>query len=168
MQVALLNKINFILKVLFQNIEICYNEKYKIIGKQNFRGKMKKLENNTNSIHLDNLSYLLNNPSIIKDISVVEKIFTSIRTKFNEFNNVTIENMYICNIESNILVVIAENDKFDILKVTIDKSDKINTKIVSTSETYNIFNLKDNTYNSNLPVLYDKRKSLLKSLFSFI
>ena len=38
-------KINFILKVLFQNIEICYNEKYKIIGKQNFRGKMKKLEN---------------------------------------------------------------------------------------------------------------------------
>ena len=76
--------------------------------------------------------------------------------------------MYICNIESNILVVIAENDKFDILKVTIDKSDKINTKIVSTSETYNIFNLKDNTYNSNLPVLYDKRKSLLKSLFSFI
>ena len=45
MQVALLNKINFILKVLFQNIEICYNEKYKIIGKQNFRGKMKKLEN---------------------------------------------------------------------------------------------------------------------------
>ena len=130
--------------------------------------QMKKLENNTNSIHLDNLSYLLNNPSIIKDISVVEKIFTSIRTKFNEFNNVTIENMYICNIESNILVVIAENDKFDILKVTIDKSDKINTKIVSTSETYNIFNLKDNTYNSNLPVLYDKRKSLLKSLFSFI
>ena len=77
--------------------------------------QMKKLENNTNSIHLDNLSYLLNNPSIIKDISVVEKIFTSIRTKFNEFNNVTIENMYICNIESNILVVIAENDKFDIL-----------------------------------------------------
>ena len=130
--------------------------------------QMKKLENNTNSIHLDNLSYLLNNPSIIKDISVVEKIFTSIRTKFNEFNNVTIENMYICNIESNILAVIAENDKFDILKVTIDKSDKINTKIVSTSETYNIFNLKDNTYNSNLPVLYDKRKSLLKSLFSFI
>lgn len=130
--------------------------------------QMKKLENNTNSIHLDNLSYLLNNPSIIKDISVVEKIFTSIRTKFNEFNNVTIENMYICNIESNILVVIVENDKFDILKVTIDKSDKINTKIVSTSETYNIFNLKDNTYNSNLPVLYDKRKSLLKSLFSFI
>ena len=124
--------------------------------------KTKELNNNTKTIRIDSLGYLLNNPSAHSDINYIERIFTKIKNKFNEFDTVRIENMYTCTIDNNKLILIPTNDKFSIIQIT-EKDKEINCKLLKLSETYLIFT--DNT-NTNLPVLYNKNESALKKILS--
>ncbi len=124
--------------------------------------QMSTLNNNTFPIRLDSMGYILNTPTQIKDVSKVEKIFTQIRHKFSEFNNVRIEKMYIGNIDNNTFVVIENDDKFSIIEVNFE-NDNISCKLVNMSQNYKLFNT-----SSNLPVLYNKEKSPIKKVLSLL
>ena len=124
--------------------------------------KQRQLNNNTKTIRLDSLGYLLNNPSANFDISYVEKIFTKIKTKYTEFASVRIENMFICNIDNTDFVVIPRNDKFSIIEINKESKD-LGCKLIKTSDSFLIFASNNNT---NMPVLYSKEESSMKKLFS--
>ncbi len=125
---------------------------------------MKNLENNTISINLNNMSYLLNTPSVAKDINIYERLFTKIHTKFPKFNTVRIENMYLIN-ESNLsLVLILQNNSFSVLQIVDNKDNTSDLKVVKLSEPYTLFNLR----NSSLPMIYNKKESILRRFFSFL
>lgn len=122
---------------------------------------MKGLENNTHSIVLDNMGYLLNTPSIHKDLRVYEKLFTIVHTKFPKFRNVQIENMYLVNKDDISLLVILQNDEFSILKIEPKENESYQLKMVSLSEPYTLFNLRSNS----LPMVYQKKENPFQRLF---
>jgi hypothetical protein len=128
----------------------------------NLNLQIKDLNNNTENIKLDNLGYLLSNPASNKDIHKIEKIFTGIRNKFTEFNNVPIENMFMSVVLDVTLVVVMHNNSFSIIEI-IDNKTEIECKKTNLSDAYNIFNLKD----SNLPVLYNKKETRMEKILSF-
>ena len=123
---------------------------------------LKNLTNNTESLRLDNLGYLLNNPTSNKDIHKTEKLFTIIHNKFSEFNQVHIEDMFICTIDEVTIVIVMHNNSFSIVEI-LENKDELHCKKVKLSESYNIFNLRD----SNLPMLYYKKQSRLEKIISF-
>lgn len=125
---------------------------------------MKNLENNTVSINLTNMSYLLNTPSVTKDINIYEILFTKIHTKFPKFSNVRIENMYLVTEDDLTLIVILQNDSFSILQVVGNDYNTYDLKTVKLSEPYTLFNLR----NSSLPTIYSKKDSIFKRFFSFL
>ena len=130
------------------------------INKLNFT--MKTLEKNTHSITLNNMGYLLNTPSLTQNIRMYEKIFTIIHTKFPKFSNVRIDNMYLAAEEDFALVVIPHNDTFSILQVEQVQNDSYNIKMVKLSESYTLFNLRNNS----LPAIYNKKESKIQRLLS--
>ena len=123
---------------------------------------MQNLKNNTVSINIENMAYLLNNPTITKDIHIYEQIFTIIHTKFPSFSNVRIENMYLVNIQNNLLVLIMHDSTFSVLQIT-QVSENLNAKIINLSESYSVFNFKNM---SNLPVVYNKKETTLQRLLA--
>ena len=133
-----------------------------LVKVDNLNQKSKDLKNNSNTIRLDSLGYLLNNPSAKSDINYIERIFTKIKTKFTEFASTRIENMFICNIDKKQIIVIPTNDKFNIIQIT-EKGKDINCKLLKLSENYLIFT---NNTNTNMPVLYNKDEGTLKKLLS--
>lgn len=133
-----------------------------LIGIDNLNFTMKGLEKNTHSITINNMGYLLNTPSVTKDIHIYEKIFTIIHTKFPKFSNVRIENMYIATEDDFSIVIILHDDTFSILEVTQKEDDSYNLKMVKLSESYTLFNLRNNS----LPAIYNKKESAIKRLFS--
>ena len=122
----------------------------------------KDLNKNATTIRLDSLGYLLNNPSANFDLNFVEKVFTKIKTKYNEFVNIRIENMFICDIDGVPIIVIPENDKFSIIELT-NKEKDISCKKIKLSEPYLLFT---NNTNTNMPILYNKEENKIKKLFS--
>ena len=124
---------------------------------------MNELENNTSSVNIENLGYLLNNPSSTRNSHVFEQIFTIIHTKFPQFSNVQIENMYLANIEKNLLAIVLYNDTFALLNI-VPSDNSFNIKMADISEEYNVFNL---TNMSNLPVIYNKKETTLQKIISF-
>ena len=141
------------------------NDFIQLIKIDNLTLKTKELKNNTTPIQIESLGYLLNNPSATFDINYVEKVFTKIKVKFNQFTNTRIENMYICNINGIELIVIPANNNFSILQI-IKKEKDINLKLLKLSENFLIFTTNTNT---NLPILYNTQKeSSLKKVLSFM
>lgn len=124
--------------------------------------KMKELKSNTRSITVENMSYLLNNPTVTQDIHIYEKIFTAIHSKYPKFANVRIENMFLVNTLNNLLVIIMHDDTFSILQIS-QKDGAITSKMVRLSENYSIFNFKGN---SNMPVIYNKKESTMQRLLA--
>lgn len=138
------------------------NSFLQLVKIDNLNLKQNQLENNTKTIRLDSLGYLLNNPSANFDISYVEKIFTKIKNKYTEFASVRIENMFICNIDNIDFVVIPSNDKFNIIEIN-NKTKDLSCKLIKMSEPFLIFSSNTNT---NMPILYNKEESGIKKLFS--
>lgn len=133
-----------------------------LIGIDNLNFTMKSLEKNTHSISLNNMGYLLNTPSVTKDIRVYEKIFTIIHTKFPKFSNIRIENMYLVSEDDFTIVIILHDNTFSILQVTEKDDGSYNLKMVKLSEAYTLFNLRNNS----LPAIYNKTESPIQRLFS--
>ncbi len=138
------------------------NEFIQLISVDNLDYNMKGLDNNTHSITLNNMGYLLNTPSVTKDIQIYEKLFTIIHTKFPKFSNVHIENMYFVKEDTFSLVIILQDGNFDILQIIQNDSTKLNLKLIKLSEAYTIFNLNNNL----LPTLYKKHTNPFQKLFS--
>ena len=133
----------------------------------NLDKKSKDLEKNTKVIHLDNLRYLLTNPSMTTDTYIVEEIFTAIKAKSKKYSNIQIENVFWSSVYEPSLLFIMMDDEFDVLKMTINDGEIKLTK-VPLSENYNVFNINGD----NLPSVYDKKKTSIfqkiVALFTFI
>lgn len=112
-----------------------------------------ELENNTLNINIDNMDYILNNPSIKKDIPTCEKIFASIKSKYPVLRNIKLSDIYLARLQNHNIVLIPKENDFVILEVLL-KEDKITTRKVKLSEPCKIFN----PHNfSNIPVIYKKK-----------
>lgn len=135
-----------------------------LIGIDKLNFTMKSLEKNTHSININNMAYLLNTPSITKDIRTYEKIFTIIHTKFPKFSNIRIENMYLVTEEDFSIVIILHDNTFSILEVAEKEDNSYNLKMVKLSESYTLFNLRNNS----LPAIYNKKESTIQRLFSLL
>ena len=133
----------------------------------NLDKKSKDLEKNTKVIHLDNLRYLLTNPSMTTDTYIVEEIFTAIKAKSKKYSNIQIENVFWSSVYEPSLLFIMMDDEFDVLKMTINDGEIKLTK-VPLSENYNVFNINGD----NLPSVYNKKKTSIfqkiVALFTFI
>lgn len=133
----------------------------------NLDKKSKDLEKNTKVIHLDNLRYLLTNPSMTTDTYIVEEIFTAIKTKSKKYSSIQIENVFWSSVYEPSLLFIMMDDGFDVLKMTINDGEIKLTK-VPLSENYNVFNINGD----NLPTVYNKKKTSIfqkiVALFTFI
>ena len=120
----------------------------------NLDKKSKDLEKNTKVIHLDNLRYLLTNPSMTTDTYIVEEIFTAIKAKSKKYSSIQIENVFWSSVYEPSLLFIMMDDGFDVLKMTINDGEIKLTK-VPLSENYNVFNINGD----NLPTVYNKKKT---------
>ncbi len=133
----------------------------------NLNRQSKSLKNNTSIIKLDNLGYLLNNPTTHQHSEKIEKIYSSLKEQFKEFSNVRIENIYTTKfsepIDFNLIVIMQEKD-FSILKMKENNQD-YQYKMVRLSESYSIFN-QDSAMNT-LPVIYNKNRSPVKRILTF-
>lgn len=126
------------------------NEFIKLVEVNDLNLTTKKLDNNINKLMLDNLGYLLNNPSARSSIYDIEKLFTDIKTSFKEYNNVSINDIFICEYNEYILSVLKLKDGFNILKINYEQND-IKIKKVKLSDEYSLFN-----FNTNLPTVYNE------------
>lgn len=138
------------------------DEFVQLIAINNLDQKIKKLENNTHSIALNNMGYLLNTPSVTKDIQIYEKIFTILHTKFPKFSNVRIENMFFVKEDDLSLIIILQNNNFDVLEVIQNDTTPLTLKLLKLSESYTLFNLHNNT----LPTIYKKRENPFQKFIS--
>ncbi|MEG2310486.1 MAG: hypothetical protein RSB76_00695 [Clostridia bacterium] len=109
------------------------------------------------------MNYLLNNNTLNSKIDEIENIFTSIKQSFEQFYNVSLNNIFMCKINELSLIVIIQDTCFSILKLNETIDNKIKYSIEKLSENYCIFNTSNN---SNLPVLYRKKESFLQRIFS--
>ncbi len=137
------------------------NEFFKLVEINNLNLTTRKLDNNVNNLVFDNLGYLLNNPSARSCVYDIENLFTHIKDFSDEYKNISINNIFICEYNEYIMVVLKLNDRFDILKITYEE-DKIIIKKIKLSDEYYVFNVKDN----NLPAVYDKNNNPLKKVLA--
>ena len=105
----------------------------------------KELNNNTEIIKLDNLNFLLNSPISVKGTQNIEKVYTYIKTKFNKYNSIDIDKLYITNINDTTLVIVLNNENFDIYKMDII-DDNIICNQINLSENYGVFDISKISY----------------------
>lgn len=115
--------------------------------------KSKNLDNNTKIIHLENLRYLLTNPSITTDTYKIEEIFSAIKNKYKKYAKLQIENVYWTSVYEPGLLFIMDDNGFDVLKIKIT-DENIELSTVKLSENYNVFDV----HGENLPTPYSKNK----------
>ena len=115
--------------------------------------KSKNLDNNTKIIHLENLRYLLTNPSITTDTYKIEEIFSAIKNKYKKYAKLQIENVYWTSVYEPGLLFIMDDNGFDVLKIKIT-DENIELSTVKLSENYNVFDV----HGENLPAPYSKNK----------
>ncbi len=115
--------------------------------------KSKNLDNNTKIIHLENLRYLLTNPSITTDTYKIEEIFSAIKNKYKKYAKLQIENVYWTSVYEPGLLFIMDDNGFDVLKIKIN-DENIELSTVKLSENYNVFDV----HGENLPAPYSKNK----------
>ena len=118
-----------------------------LVEVNNLNKNTKELENNAKIVHLENLRYLLTNPSLTTDTNLIEAIFSTIKSKYKKYNKLQIENVYWTSIYEPGLILIMNDNGFDVLKIKITGED-IELNTVKLSENYNVFDIRG----ENLPI----------------
>lgn len=141
------------------------NDFMQLVKVDDLNKNIKELENNTETLKFDSLGYLLNSPSATSsDISYIERVFTKIKNKFNEFTSVRVENMFICKVSNTKLIIIPQANNFSVIEI-VEKNKEISLKLLKKSESYSIFTSSTNT---NMPILYNKKEGTLARLMSLL
>ena len=129
----------------FMNLALIYNLEF----------STKSINDNVTVFKIESLASILNKQSIIKDIYLYEKIFTSIKTKFPKFANVNASDIYVTNLDDKtISIVLLDNDFYILESFLKDDKETINTKIIIKEDPYYIFKM----HYSNLPTVSKKSK----------
>ncbi len=138
------------------------NSFIQLVEVSNLNNSMKLINSNTKLIQIDNMKYLLDNPSRNSDVHKIERIYTEIKNKYPKFSNLGIDNFYRFDLNDSELVLAVEKDNFSILSI-VNKNNDIHSKLLKLSERYSIFDFNNS---SNLPVLYKKKENFLTKVLS--
>lgn len=107
-------------------------------------------------IPLDNFNYLLNSDYSNMYVGFLEKIYTALRFKFNEFKNLKLTELYMFEYNTKKYLIVNHGNKIYVLTVDVFQNN-YDFKILSTSENYSLFeksNIKLNSNNNILPMIY--------------
>jgi hypothetical protein len=135
---------------------ISNNEFSEIAYISNLDNDMEDLIKNTTFLKLKNLRHILNVSS--KNSDDIENIFTKLKSTFQTFKNVNIENIFICKFETTTFLLIVQKDSSSVVKIDKD----LNLKIVDLSENYNIIG----ETRRNLPVV--QKETRINKLISIL
>lgn len=107
-------------------------------------------------IPLDNFQYLLNSDYSNMYVGFLEKIYTALRFKYEEFKNLRLNDIYIFEYENKKYLIVNYNDNVYVLTLDLFQNN-YDFKILDVSESYSLFeksNVKIKTKQSMLPVVY--------------
>ncbi len=116
--------------------------------------------NNVEFLNSKNLKHIIN--TNIKETESIEKLFTSLRTTYLEFNNISINDVYIYDAKTEKLLLIIANNIEYIVLIDDSNMDDIKFELLNLSEKYTLIN-----NNENLPMLYTNKPSLFNILNIF-
>ena len=107
-------------------------------------------------IPLDNFAYLLNSDYSNMYVGFLEKIYTALRFKFNEFKSLKLTELYMFEYNSKKYLIANHLDRVYVLTVDIFQNN-YDFKMLDISENYSLFeksNIKLNNNSNSLPMLY--------------
>lgn len=110
---------------------------------------IKSLKNNVEFLNFSSMNSIINNHSTLPNLSEYEKIFTSLKQKFTNFENVDKKDVYFTTFENTTYIIIVLKNDFSILEVIHDAKGKINIKLITKQTDYFLFKNHKNT----LPML---------------
>ena len=123
---------------------------------ENLLSPIENLNNNALNINIDNIEYILNNHSINKDISTIEKIYAALKTKYPDLSSTKLKDIYITKLQNYNIALIPKDENFIIIQINL-KDDKITTKKLKLSDPYKLFNPHNFT---NIPIIYKKKAGI--------
>lgn len=110
-------------------------------------------------IPLDNFQYLLNSDYSNMYVGFLEKIYTALRFKFEEFRNLKLNDLYMFEYNTKKYLIVTINNKAYVLTVDIAQNN-YDFKLLNISENYSLFEKSTvkipTTKNSLLPTVYNK------------
>lgn len=125
---------------------------------------IKDIYKNTTPIKIDNLKYLLDNPSSPSDVHKIERIFTTIKNKHSRVSFLALEDFYLFTLNAKEYILAITKNTFYVIELDYLDDGNVDSKILKLSENYTIFNLHDF---SNMPVIYKKQSNNIGKLTSF-
>ena len=111
-----------------------------------------------NYLPLDNLKHLMNNSYSNIHIQNPELLFTSVRNDFNEFSNLSMDNIFVFEYNNKNYLTIYHNGNVNIISYKYVNKEYTFT-LLDLSEQYSVFGetkISNNIFISNLPMLYKK------------
>lgn len=115
---------------------------------------LKSLKDNVEFLKFDSMYHIINDHSNLKDISEYEKMFTTLKSKFINFENIDTKDVYFSIFENNTYILILEKNNFSIFEVNEKDDSSINIKLVQEKTSEYIFKSHHNT----LPILKSSKK----------
>lgn len=114
---------------------------------------IKSLNNNVKFLKFNSMNHIINSNISSTDLLIYEKIFAASKTKFNNFKDISTNDIYFTTFENNILVLVILKNDFSILEANIKENDNVNIKLIPKEESYFVFRMHKNT----LPTLKNKK-----------
>lgn len=126
---------------------------------------IKNIYQNTTPIKIDNLKYLLDNPSSSSDVHKIERIFTTIKNKHARLSSLVLEDFYLFKFNKKEYILAIAKNTFYIIELDYLEDGNIDSRILKLSENYTIFNFHDF---SNMPVIYKKQNNGIRKFSSIL
>ncbi len=128
----------------------------RLIQVENLNIPLEEMNTKPSFIPLDNFAYLLNSDYSNMYVGFLEKIYTALRFKFDEFKDLKLSELYMFEFNSNKYLIVTIGSNIYVLTVDVFQSN-YDFKMLEVSENYSLFgksNIKFNTDQHMLPTLY--------------
>lgn len=126
--------------------------------------RIQRLENNTEIILTDNFRHILNSDYMQTNADKVEKIFTTLKEKYEYFSKITLENINYFEKNKNYYLVMQYKNDIYVAKAT-ENLGEFDISMMELSENYYIFKEEFKKNESLLPVLYKGEENIFSFLF---
>ena len=128
----------------------------RLVQIENLNLPLENMNTTPSFIPLDNFSYLLNSDYSNMYVGFLEKIYTALRFKFNEFKNLKLSELYMFEYNSKKYLIV--NLGVNVYVLTVDVfQNNYDFKMLDISEKYSLFeksNIKFNSNKNELPMIY--------------
>lgn len=112
------------------------------------------------NIILDNLKYILNSDYSNMYCANIERLYTALRVKYDEFKNVSLDEIYIFEYENSAYMIVYDKSTPHLISYNFTK-DNFDFTPINLSEDYLVFGKTkkdDFIFRSNLPTVYKKQE----------